>query len=173
MKEKRRGEYLVHIFYVQSSLCAFSYPFLTTALQGNSIFLYFTNKEGGLHLVKCVGPQPSVGAEIHTWGRVALMLCCLALGGVCTCGSANPKQSLPGCFLGGVHADSRALWRFPRTVSIGEHSPWFSKFNLAWNSLLPLKNPMSHFLTWGSIFVAKWEVSDFSRTKPLSATHRI
>lgn len=100
MKEKRRGEYLVHIFYVQSSLCAFSYPFLTTALQGNSIFLYFTNKEGGLHLVKCVGPQPSVGAEIHTWGRVALMLCCLALGGGVHLRICKPKAESSGLFSG-------------------------------------------------------------------------
>ena len=111
--------------------------------------------------VKYLDLEQHDGAEIHTEGRVALMLCCPAIGGEGRCGytfvdlqtqsrdTAPPPTPALGCFLGGKHEDSKVLQWFLRTVSLIEHPPWFPKFNQAWNSFLLLKNPMSFFFFFG------------------------
>lgn len=76
-------------------------------------------------------------------------------------------------------------------VSVGEHPPWFSKYNLSWNHAAPplvphskcsrpspytpllKKNAMSHFSTQGVNFVPSGRWVTFLELNPLLLHHLI
>ena len=91
------------------------------------VILFFSvlvTRKTRLHGVKYLDLEQHDGAEIHTEGRVALMLCCPAIGGGGKHGytfvdlqtqsrdTAPPPTSALGCFLGGQHEDSEVLQCF-------------------------------------------------------------
>jgi len=86
------------------------------------VILFFSvlvTRKRRLHGLKYLELEQHDGAEIHTWGRVALMLCCLATRGEGRRGytfvdlQTQSRDTLPapppalGCFLGREHADSK------------------------------------------------------------------
>ena len=173
-----RGAWRVIVHGVTQSRTGLKQLSLHVPFEVILFFLVLVTRKRRLHGVKYLDLEQHDGAEIHTWGRVALMLCCLALGGkgrvatllwICKPKAETHCQPHPQhwavSWVGSMQTPNTTMGSHLKTVSLIEQPPWFPKFNQAWNSFLLLKNPMSPSLFFMAMLCSMREPSSPTRDR--------
>ena len=173
-----RGAWRVIVHGVTQSRTGLKQLSLHVPFEVILFFSVLVTRKRRLHGVKYLDLEQHDGAEIHTWGRVALMLCCLAMGGkggvatllwICKPKAETHCRPHPQhwavSWVGSMQTPNTTMGSHLKTVSLIEQPPWFPKFNQAWNSFLLLKNPMSPSLFFMAMLCSMREPSSPTRDR--------